>query len=193
MKLLCPMTYFRPYVSGPIIYIETLGLELTRRGHQVTFLASQHDAHLPLEEIWNRIRVVRVPVRGRISKGVVMPSFPRVARRLLEEVDAVLIQVPQAEASLLALMCRWRGVPSLLTYHCDVELPRGFSNRVVGGVLLASNIAAASAATKIVAYTADYARHSPVMSRFMHKVVVIPPPVSPPLVSAEKVEAFRRR
>ena len=77
MKILFAMTYYRPYVSGPIIYVENLAHELAARGHEVTILTSHYDPGLALEERIGPLRVVRVPVLFRVSKGVIMPSFFR--------------------------------------------------------------------------------------------------------------------
>ena len=106
MRVLLAMTYFRPYVSGPIIYAENLARELRRRGHDVTILTARYEPGLAAEEVVDGIRVVRVPVAGRVSKGVVMPTYPRAAWRALREHDVVAIQVPQFEAPLLAALAR---------------------------------------------------------------------------------------
>lgn len=191
MRILVAMTYFRPYVSGPIVYVERLARELVARGHALTILASQHDTALPLDEYVDGVRIVRVPVRLRISKGAIMPSLPGVAGRLIAQHDAVAIQVPQFEAPLLAALASAQGVPAVLTYHCDVQMPPGAFNRLVDRVVLAASAGAASAADRIVAYTLDYARHSPLMVRFQQKVTVIPPPVAMPVPGEPAVARFR--
>ena len=189
MRILCPMTYYRPYVSGPIIYVETLASELVRRGHQVTILTSRHEPFDPPDP--TGIRVVRIPVWGRISKGVVMPGFPLMAARLLRQHDLLLVQIPQLEAPLLAAVARVARKPVALTWHCDVQLPPGAVNRAVGSVLHAGAWTAARLADRIVAYTGDYASHSPVMRRFPDKVEVIPPPVDLPAAGPAAIRAFR--
>jgi glycosyltransferase involved in cell wall biosynthesis len=193
VRLLCPMTYYRPYVSGPIIYVERLGSELVRRGHEVTFLTSWHDRSTPREEMWEGIRVVRVPVAARVSKGVLMPRLPFIAWDLIRRHDAVLIQCPQFDAPVLAWLARMAGRPSVITYHCDVQLPPGLMNRAVNGTVSGVTKLAARRADRIVAYTRDYATHSPVMSRHLDKVDVIPPPVEMPMPGAAEVAALRER
>ncbi len=187
------MTYYRPYVSGPIIYVENLAAEFVRRGHQVTFLTSRHELTAPREERREGVRILRLPVAARISKGVLMPRLPFTAWALIRKHDVVLVQVPQFEAPLLAMLGKLAGVPVVLVYHCDVELPPGWWNKAVNRVMHWSAAAAARLSSRIVAYTQDYARHSPVMSRFENKVEVIPPPVEIPRASQESVDSFRRR
>lgn len=191
MKILFAMTYYRPYVSGPIIYVENLAEELAAQGHEITILTSHYDPGLPLEEEVGPLRIVRVPVLFRVSKGVIMPSYFRKAMALAREHDLLAIQVPQFEAATLALIARLIGIPSTLTYHCDVQLPDSPFNRVVDRVVLGGNFAAAYLSDQIIAYTKDYAIHSPLMSRFLDKVTVIPPPVELDAPSAPVAEAFR--
>jgi glycosyltransferase involved in cell wall biosynthesis len=54
-----------------------------------------------------------------------------------------------------------------------------------------SNVLAAQFADTMVAYTKDYATHSPFLSRHLDKTQVIPPPVHVPDVTADEVAAFR--
>lgn len=194
MKILFAMTYYRPYVSGPIIYVENLAREMVRRGHAVTILTSQYEPGLPRRErLESGIGVVRVPVLARVSKGVIMPTYSVEALREIKAHDIVAIQIPQFESTTLAALAVQAGVPATMTYHCDVQLPEGLFNRLVDRVVLTGNFVAARLVNKIIAYTRDYAQHSPLMSRFLHKVEVIPPPVDMPAPPPAVLEAFKRR
>jgi glycogen synthase len=73
LRILQVLTYYRPHTSGLTIYVERLAKALTARGHEVTVLTSRYHPSLPLEERFERLRIVRVPVLLRISKGVIMP------------------------------------------------------------------------------------------------------------------------
>ncbi len=194
MKILFAITYYRPYVSGPIIYVENLAREMVKRGHEVTILTSQYDPGLARREVIETgIRLVRVPVLARVSKGVIMPTYSAEALREIQAHDAVSIQIPQFEAPTLTALALQAGIPATMTYHCDVQLPTGLFNRIVDRIVLLNNIASATLVNKIVAYTMDYAQHSPLMSRFLEKVEVIPPPVHMDAPSEEVLEAFRTR
>jgi hypothetical protein len=81
------------------------------------------------------LHLVRVPVLFRLSKGVIMPTYPFDAARLIAMHDVVAIQVPQFEAPLLAALAWQLGVPSTMTYHCDVQLPKSWFNRLVVPIL----------------------------------------------------------
>ena len=82
MKVLVVLTYYRPHTSGLTIYAERLAKGLAQRGHQVTVMTSQFDRSTPLEEEKDGVRIVRVPVAFRVSKGVIMPTFGPMATRL---------------------------------------------------------------------------------------------------------------
>lgn len=193
MRVLVALTYYRPYTSGLTIYAERLAVGLAARGHHVTVLTSQYDPSLPQHEVLRGVNVVRVPVAARISKGVIMPTFGIEATRLALTHDVLSLHMPQFDAPGLALRGRLQGKPVVLTYHCDLQLPPGLFNRIVDRVVQVSNLAAGMLATKIVAYTDDFATHSPYLSRFRHKVEIIPPPVEIPDSDDADVEAFRQR
>jgi glycosyltransferase involved in cell wall biosynthesis len=191
VKVLLVLTYYHPHVSGLTIYVQRLATTLARRGHQVTVLTSRYDEALPAEEMLDGVRVVRVPVMFRVSKGVIMPAFPFLAWKLIRQHDVVSVHLPQFEASLLGLMGRVAGRPVVLTYHCDLQLPTGWFNRIVDKVVFVSNYFAGHLAQAAVAYTQDFAEHSHFLSRFLDKVRVIPPPVIMPAPEPAAVEAFR--
>ncbi len=191
MKVLLALTYYRPHVSGLTIYVERLARVLAERGHAVTVLTSHYDASLPKQETIEGVRVVRVPVAFRVSKGVIMPTYGQYATRYVREHDVLSVHLPQFDAWGLTLRGRLFKKPTVLTYHCDLQLPPGGFNRVVDEVTFGANYLAAHWADKIVAYTQDYADHSRLLSRFKQKIVVIPPPVVMPQPRPADVAAFR--
>ena len=191
MKVLLVLTYYHPHVSGLTIYVKRLATALAKRGHQVTVLTSHYDPALPAEEVIDGVQVLRAPVLFRISKGVIMPTFPFKAWGLIRRHDVVSIHLPQFEAGLLGLLGHLAKRPVVLTYHCDLQLPRSWFNRVVDKVVFASNYVAARSTQAAVAYTQDFAQHSHLLSRFLDKVHVIPPPVIMSVPDPVSVEAFR--
>lgn len=191
MKILTALTYYRPHTSGLTIYVERMAESLVKRGHDVTVLTSQFDPNLPRREMREGVRIVRAPVLFRVSKGVIMPTFGYLAWKLVLSHDVVHLHLPQFDAAGVALRGRVLGKPTVLTYHCDLQLPRGIFNRVVNGVVQTMNIAAGYLAHRIAAYTEDFASHSPFLQRFSDKVEVILPPVELPEAPDELIRAFR--
>jgi glycosyltransferase involved in cell wall biosynthesis len=190
MRILTVLTYYRPHTSGLTIYAERLARAFARRGHQATVMTTQYDPSLPREEVMDGVRILRVPVAVRISKGVLAPTFGLVATRLILQNDVVLMHLPQFDAPGVALRARLFGKPAVLTYHCDLDLPPGLFNRIVNSVVHFQNNMAGILADHIVTYTQDYADHSAYLSRYKRKLSAFLPPVElPPAIPAD-VEAF---
>jgi glycosyltransferase involved in cell wall biosynthesis len=174
--------------------VQRLAGALAARGHHVTVLTSRYDAALPVQEIVDGVRVIRVPVALRIGKGVIMPGYGEVARTLLREHDIASVHLPQENAAGLALSARlFSHTPVVLTYHCDLHLPKGLLNRVVDRVAYAASFAAAVLSDRVVTYTEDYASHSSLLRYFRRKWEVILPPVVLPAVRPGAAETFARQ
>ncbi len=193
MRILTVLTYYRPHTSGLTIYAERLAKALVRRGHQVTVLTSQFEKHLPLEETQDGVRIRRLPVLMRVSKGVIIPSFGMVSTREMRNHDAVLLHLPQFDAAGLALRGSLLKKPTVIIYHSDLTLPPGLFNRIVNAVVNIMNDLAARFTHRISSYTEDFATHSPFLRRFAKKVRVIAPAVELPLAAAQEIKTFAER
>jgi glycosyltransferase involved in cell wall biosynthesis len=193
MKILVALTYYRPHISGLTIYVERLARALAARGHRVTVLTSQFERALPRHETLDGVQVLRLPVLARISKGVVMPTLGWHATRLALECDVISLHLPQLDAPGIALRGRLFRKPVVLTYHSDLLLPPSPLNWAAERVVGVTNHLAAQFADALVAYTDDFAHHSPYLARYLPKVQVINPPVEMPAPSAAAVAEFRAR
>ncbi len=190
MRILSVLTYYRPHTSGLTIYAEMLAQALVRRGHEVTILTSQFEKDLPLEEIQAGVRILRVPILFRVSKGVIMPSLGRIAWKETRAHDALLLHLPQFDAAGLAYRGRRLKKPTVIIYHSDLTMPPGIFNRVVNFVVHFMNDLAARFTHKISAYTEDFASHSPFLMRHAQKVQVTAPAVEIPLASKKEISEF---
>lgn len=193
MKILTVLTYYRPHTSGLTIYVERLAKSLVKLGHEVTVLTSQYEKDLPREEIVEGVRIVRAPVIFRVSKGVIMPTFGWLAWKLVSSHDVIHLHLPQFDAAGVALRGKILGKPTLITYHCDLLLPKTLINRLINFVVHFMNHLAGMLADRVCAYTEDFASHSPYLLRYSEKLEVIYPPVVMPQVSDQAVEEFRER
>ncbi|MBM4424028.1 MAG: glycosyltransferase family 4 protein [Chloroflexi bacterium] len=191
MKILVALTYYRPHVSGLTIYVERLSRALARRGHDVTVLTSHYEPSLPYEEMMDGVRVIRAPVIARVSRGVIMPTLSFLATKFVWQNDVLSLHLPQLDASGIATRARLFGKPSILTYHSDLLLPPTLINNLASAALSLSNHTAARLCDVVCAYTDDFARHSPYLSQYLHKVRIIPPPVEIPIPDEDDVQVFR--
>ncbi len=192
MKILIVLTYYRPHTSGLTIYAERLARGLAARGHQVTVLTSRFDRSRPIEALEDGVRVVRAPVLFRVSKGVIMPTFGWLATQLVREHDVVSLHLPQFDAAGVAARGRLMGKPTTLTYHCDLRLSPGPFNWLVNQVVHVMNRLAGLFSDRVIAYTQDFADHSPFLRAFHDKLEVVPPPVELPEVGPGAVAAFAK-
>jgi glycosyltransferase involved in cell wall biosynthesis len=190
MKILTVLTYYRPHTSGLTIYAERLAHAFAKRGHQVTVMTTQYDPSLPREEMMDGIKIIRVPIVARISKGVIAPTIGFVATKLVAQHDVVQMHLPQFDAPGIALRGRLFGKPAVLTYHCDLQLPSGAFNRFVNAVVDFMNNASGVLSNHIVTYTQDYADNSPYLSRYASKLTPILPPVELPDPLPGAIQAF---
>lgn len=193
MRILIVLTYYRPHASGLTIYAERLAKALVRRGHQVTVMTSQYAKDLPREEIDEGVKVVRVPVAFRLSKGVIMPLFGPTATRLVAEHDWIQLHLPQFDAAGVAFRGRLWKKPTIITYHCDLRMPPGILSWIANQAIHLMNELAAKFSHRIVTNTRDYAEHSSYLRRYLDKVHVIPPPIEMPDISAEEIDRFARK
>lgn len=190
MRILTVLTYYRPHTSGLTIYAERLAKALVQRGHEVTVLTSQFEKDLPLEEAQDGVRIRRVPVALRISKGVIMPSLGRLAWEETRKHDALLLHLPQFDAAGLAIRGWLLKKPTVIIYHSDLILSAGLFNRFVNFVINFMNDLAARFTHRISSYTEDFASHSPYLRRFASKVRVISPAVELPQSEPQAAAAF---
>jgi len=193
MNILVCLTYYRPHYSGLTIYAERLARALAESGHQVTVLTSRYDHNLPAQIEQDGVKVMRLNVAWRVSKGVIMPSMPFQAFQLAKKADVVHLHVPQLDASYIAVLSRLIGKPVVLTYHCDLMLPKGLVHKIANQVSHLANHVSAIAANVIVTNTRDYAEHSPFLRHYLNKVQVIQPPTELPPVSEAEIEQLRMK
>lgn len=193
MRVLISLMYYRPHYSGLTIYTERLARALAVRGHQVTVLTARFDPNLPASELQHGVTVIRPRVFLRVSKGVIMPSMPFWAWKLVRQADVINAHVPQPDAAVIASIGQLFHKPVILTYHCDLQLPKGvihyFANQ---GSHLANHIAA-KFADRIITNTRDYAEHSPFLRRYLGKVQPVLPPIELTRITETQVSAFREK
>lgn len=193
MHILIALTYYHPHKSGLTIYVKRLARALAARKHQVTVLTSQYDRSLPLEEKLEGVKIIRVPVGFRVSKGVIMPGLPKQAWKLIRQADVVNLHVPQFDAFGMAIVARLLGKPVILTYHCDLLLPRGLINHIANIVSNLANRVSIMLSEKVITNTLDFARHSPYLRRHLNKVIEIHPPIETPGVSKAELSFFQKK
>ena len=193
MRVLIALTYYRPHYSGLTIYTERLARALAARGHHVTVLTSQFDKQLPRKEFVDGVRVLRMPVLMRLSKGVIMPSIPFRAWNEIRRAEVVNLHLPQLDAAPISVLARFLGRPVVLTYQCDLRLPSGLINQLANWGSNIANFVSAAMANVIVSTSQDYAENSQFLNKNMDKIQAVSPPVILQQVDDEFVEHVREK
>jgi glycosyltransferase involved in cell wall biosynthesis len=193
MRILISLTYYRPHYSGLTIYTERLARGLVTLGHDVTVLTSRYLPEMPEQEDQDGVHIIRPAVMMHLSKGVIMPTLPAWALRLLPNMDVVNLHLPQMDAMYVSWMARLFGKPVVTTYHCDLKLPVGAIHWIANqGANLASHVTVA-ASNVLMTNTQDYAENSPFLRHYLSKMRFTPPPVEVPAVTEADVAALREK
>lgn len=193
LKILISLLYYFPHRTGLTIHVQRVAEELVRRGHEVTVLTARYRNDLPRDDVQMHegVRIVRLWAPIRMSRGMIMPAYPWAAWNLMRQHDVVSIHTPMLETALAATVSKLTGTKLIITHHGDLILPGGPVNRFIQGTMFWMYKIAARRASKIIAYSQDYADHSYYLQPFMDKVVVNYPPVRMPPPNPQRVAELR--
>lgn len=133
-----------------------------------------------------------MPTAGRLSRGMLAPTFPLVAWREIGVHDVVHVHTPLMEGALVGALCRARRRPLVMTHQGDLVMPSGVANQLVQRVGTGLLRITGRLATTITAHNEDYARASPFLGPFGRKVVPIYPPVHVPSPDLDRVADWRQ-
>lgn len=193
MRILTTLTYYRPHYSGLTIYAERLARALVGRGHQVTILTSRYDRSLPAQEVRDGVQVIRPRVLARVSKGVLMPTMLYWAWVNARHADVVHLHLPQLDAAYITVICRLLRKPVVVTYHCDLILPKGLIHYIANQVSHLANRLTLELADQMVVNTIGYAEASAFLRRYLSKTRAIPTPVELMTPSPADIQAIRNK
>lgn len=174
MRILIILNYYYPYVSGVSEYARVLAEELVKKGNEVTVLTSNHDK-LVKKEIINNVKVLRMPIICKISKGTVSPSFIWKAISLARSADVVNMHLPMIESGIISMGIEKKKL--ITTYHCDINLPKTVFNKLILKCMDFSNNACLKKSSYIAVQTKDYACHSRITYKYQSKFVETATPI----------------
>jgi glycosyltransferase involved in cell wall biosynthesis len=193
MKILVFVTYYYPHWTGLTVHAVRVAEGLAARGHTVTVLTTRHRPELARDEVINGVRVIRLQPTMQVTRTMVTPALPYAAATLIAEHDLVQIHTPLAEALLVALLCRTRGRPLIMTHHGDLVMPQGHFNQFMQRAAFVLLFAAGRLASAVTSYSADYAAYSRLLRNFAGKLACIYPPVETPEPDPEAAASWRAK
>ena len=170
MRIAQVSPWFSPHFGGVESHVRSLSRELARRGHEVTVVTSQHDRTLSAEETVDGFRVVRVRPRFIFMQTPITPRMRGSLRAL--SADVVHAHSPPPLASHYAgAVASERGIPYVVTYHCDVELPSAFGSVVESIYRRSLGADTLRNANQVIVTTRTYAATSRAIWRYNPSVI----------------------
>ncbi|GAB4447479.1 MAG: glycosyltransferase family 4 protein [Anaerolineae bacterium] len=190
LRIAICLLYYVPHRTGLTIYVQRVAEALAQRGHEVTVLTARYSNLLPRDEIAG-VRVIRLLAPLKVSRGMVMPAYPWAFYALARQSDVISVHTPMLETALIAAEAKLAGKPVVVTHHGDLILPDGLVNRFIKTTMFELYKPLARYASRVVAYSHDYADHSYYAKPFRDKVSVIYPPVQMPAPNPERAARLR--
>jgi glycosyltransferase involved in cell wall biosynthesis len=123
--------YYAPHAGGVESHVRAIAREFARRGHEVTVLTSRYDRSLPEEEELDGCRIVRAKSWGVAFNTPLDRGVGRWIDRLPADVFHLHYPPPLTSYFATRRLPR-RGLPSCLTYHCDLYLPTPLGSALTG-------------------------------------------------------------
>jgi glycosyltransferase involved in cell wall biosynthesis len=179
-RVLMALQYYAPHRTGLTLHVQRLATSLVASGHSVTVVAARHDRTCPRLAVEDGVEVRRLWAPLNISRGMVMPFHPVAMWRGMRHADVVLVHSPMLEVPVVAMLCRIRRRPLVITHHGDLVLPRSRRNRAIQRLVMRGWRFGARHATAIVAYSDDYLHASTYLAPYARTAVVITPPIEIP-------------
>lgn len=189
MRILVALTYYKPYISGLTIYAQRVAEKLAEKKNRVVVLTSKQSDQLSYE-ILNRVEVVRVPALFSFNKGLIMPKMVFEGWKLMGRVDVLNLHLPQFDAFYLAIIAKFKNVPIVTTYQCDLVLPNGMINSIVEWLMNFIGKFTLALSDLIITTSMDYALNSKFLKRHVKKVVHCYTPIESKKITEEQKEAF---
>ena len=167
-KILFSILYYTPYVSGLTICAQRIADNLSI-DNEVEILCMQHDNNL----LGHEANIWRAKPLFKIGKGFISIDWLIKSWKLAKFADTVVINLPQFEGFIPALIAKLFNKRLISIYHCEITI----KNKVVQNILDFANTISLFLSDKIVVYTMDYADSSRVLKYFKNKLIEIYPPI----------------
>jgi len=189
-KILFFSPYYLPYISGMTTYPANL-FKYLKRDFGITVLTFQHQRNLPVEEIINQTRVLRMPFLFRISKGFVSPQSVLYFIKFIQSCDVVIFNLPSVEGWPLAILAKVFGKKIIGIYHCKLFLENNYLAKCIGWIANQLIFLMTLIMDKVVFYTKDY--YQSLGQKIDNKAVFCLPPVSKPNVDQKILSGFLKK
>lgn len=193
MKILVSISYYVPHISGLTNSIKNLSELLSKNGYRITVLTTQHSKKLKKREIIDGVEVIRVPYLFKFHKGFFMPAFPLAVWQAVMRSNQVIINLPQAEGFIVAVLAKFMGKKVHCIYHCDINIKEIFGAEFIEFLLRVTNFVSLLFVDTIITSSEDFAQHSNLLTRYANKIKTVNLVISSPVINiAAKNELAKR-
>lgn len=190
MKILFFSTYYLPYVSGMTTYPAQV-LEHWAKTHDVNVLTFKFKPDVASSETLNGVKITRIGYLFKISKGFISPQSLAYFWRESSHADTVVLNIPNFEGFLLAIIAKLRGKKLLAIYCCEVYLGESLTARFISAVLNAAVFVQLLFSDKIVGISEDYAKARWVYKWFAHKMQFMHPVIPDRTINPNKLAEYQ--
>ena len=118
-KILILSSYHLPNLSGITVDTQRVAEWLVEKGYDCTVLTSQHTPELPLKEVINGVKIVRLPGAFYIGKWALTPSLFTFAIKYIRNSDILNLHWPYAESFYIGILSLIFRKPLLIVHHVD--------------------------------------------------------------------------
>jgi glycosyltransferase involved in cell wall biosynthesis len=164
-KIIITTPYYPPYIGGIEIHVKNLARRLKKRGYYIKIITSVGKD--------NKIKIKTISCL-KIPYSPIPLFFPRIKGDLYHS------HIPSPFFAKAIIKKKYK--PHIITYHNDVTLPKKVNGKYIpnffGKWIVKKNLKIIDPilddANYIIATTKSYAKTSPVLSRYLNKVKIIP-------------------
>lgn len=175
MKIAQVAPYFYPHVGGVESHVLTLSERLVNNGHDVTVYTSNFD-NLKEKDTFSGIKIVRAKQSASIFATPITPKIKKAIAS--EDHDVVHAHTPPPLTAYYAAKAVKRSkTPFVVTYHCDLELPKLIGKIATAIYQRTFSRYTFKRADKIIVHTKTYGATSRTLWNF--EEAVIPSAVNP--------------
>ena len=182
MKILISAAYYTPHISGLTNSIRNLSELLAANGYEITVLTTQHSKQLLKHEKLKGVNVQRIPYLIKISKGFLMPRFIFDAYKAVKANDQIIINLPQFEGFIVAILGKILKKKVHSIYVCDVTIQGGIIAKIIERTLRFVNMISLRLSDSIITLTEDFAASQAMPIHDAEKVHVIAPVIIEPRI-----------
>jgi glycosyltransferase involved in cell wall biosynthesis len=175
MKIAQVAPFFYPHIGGVESHVLTLSEKLAANGHEVTVYTSNYD-NLQEKEVFNGVKIVRIKQFANIFATPITPKMKKVVAEGKHDVVHAHTP-PPLTAYYSAKACKRSKFPFVVTYHCDLELPKLIGKIATAIYQRTFSRYTFKRANKIIVHTRTYGATSRTLWKF--EDVVIPSAVNP--------------